>query len=97
MVVRNTTYRFVGTYLISFYNEAVTIDDSTFISMEISLVSPLPAVLQLSENKCRIEQVLSLEMTKEIKTKNVDTISTISTSEKIIFSLNLTLLAVLVF
>lgn len=92
----NTTYPLVGTYIISFHNETIAIDNKTFFSKETPFFSPLPAVLQLASNKSQIEEVLSLEMIKELQTNNIDKITSISTTGKVIFSLNMILSAALV-
>jgi len=95
-IFANTTYQLTGTFLIQFHNDTITVGNRTFISKEISTFHPLPAVLQLADNKSQLEEVLSLEMMKELQINNVEELSSISTTGKIVFSLNLLFLTLLI-
>lgn len=85
----NKTYRLSGTYLIQFHNETIIIENRTFISKEMSILKPLPAVLQLSSNKSLTEEVLSLEMMKKLQVNNIDELNSISTKGNVMFSTNI--------
>lgn len=77
-----------GTYLIQFHNDTIQIENETYISKELPFSKPLPAVLQLSGNKTQVEEFLSLEMIKDLQINNIKQISSISTKEKWMLSIN---------
>lgn len=93
----NKSYQLSGTYIINFHNDTITVENKTFISRELTTLNPLPAVLQLSNINSTTQEVLSLEMMKELQTTNVDELDLISTKGNIMFSLNLVLTAILIF
>jgi len=91
----NTSYQLEGTFLIKFHNITITVGRRNFVSKEMSFYNPLPAVLQLAANKTQIEEVLSLEMIKQLQTSNIDKLSFTSTTGKVVFTSNLVLLVIL--
>lgn len=95
-IFENKIYQLSGTYLIQFHNETIKIENRTFTSKEVSHLKALPAVLQLSSNKSIVEEVLSLEMMKNIQVNNIDEINSISTKGRLMFSTNISLSILLV-
>lgn len=93
----NKSYQLSGTYLIKFHNDTIIIENKTFVSRELTTLNPLPAVLQLPNTNSPTQEVLSLEMIKELQTNNIDEIDLISTKGNIMFSLNLVLSAIFIF
>lgn len=66
-----------GSFAIQYHNSTITIDNQTFLSKEISSGKPLPAILQPNSTLTAEEELLSLEMMKELHLKNIDYIETL--------------------
>lgn len=92
----NKTNELSGTYLLQFHNDTVIINNQTFVSKEISGWKPLPALLQPNNNNERMEEVLSLELIKDLQANNIDSLNLISTKGKVVFSINLIISIILI-
>lgn len=66
-----------GSFAIQYHNSTITINNQTFLSNEISSSKPLPAVLQPNATLTAEEELLSLEMMKELHLKNINYIETL--------------------
>ncbi|KAH8307798.1 hypothetical protein KR044_004435, partial [Drosophila immigrans] len=62
--------RLQGTYLIQARNASITIKGTSYTNREYVHVDPLPPMLQIIGNKSKVEEVLSLEMVKELNFNN---------------------------
>lgn len=91
----NETSELRGTYLIQFHNDTITVANKTYISKEITDWKPLPALLQPTKNGENLEEVLSLELMKDLQTSNIERLASMSAKGKVMFSLNLGLIIVL--
>lgn len=60
-----------GTYLIKYFNNTIGIDGREYYSKEISGNKPLPAFLQPKTFDDKIEEVISLELLKQLHVKNI--------------------------
>lgn len=60
-----------GSYAIEYHNSLVTIDKQVYLSKESSGSKPLPAILQPKATQTTEEEMLSLEMMKELHLKNI--------------------------
>lgn len=60
-----------GTYLIKHFNSTIEIDGRQYYSKEITGNKPLPAFLQPKSFDERVEEVISLELLKQLNTKNI--------------------------
>lgn len=85
------TYALSGTYLIQFHNETLTIKNKTYTSKESVFVKPLPAILQHFSGNQPGEEILSLELIKELNINNIEELKSISTKGKITTSINFSL------
>lgn len=92
----NETNELSGTYLIQFHNDTITIINKTFVSREVSHLKPLPALLQPNQNKQEIQEVLSLELMKDLHIRNLDELKSITNKGKIFFSFNMVLTIILI-
>lgn len=61
-----------GTYLIKHFNVTIGIDGHKYSSRGISANKPLPAFLQPKGPENKIEEVISLELLKQLHTKNIE-------------------------
>lgn len=59
-----------GSFLVKFHNATIGIKDQTYRSEEISSVRVLPAIIQPQPYEKEINEVLSLEMMRELHIKN---------------------------
>ncbi|XP_053969201.1 uncharacterized protein LOC128870575 [Anastrepha ludens] len=66
-----------GSFAIQYHNSTIIINNQTFLSKEISSGKPLPAVLQPNATLTAEEELLSLEMMKELHLKNINYIETL--------------------
>lgn len=84
-----------GTFLIRYQNTSIKISNRTYTSKEISTYMPLPALLQPTSTLQGVEEILSLQMMKELNINNTDHIDLLQTHNKITFGINM-LLTILV-
>lgn len=96
-IAQTKPYELSGTYLIQFHNDTIEIANETYISKEVSSFKPLPAVLQLHGNKTQIEEMLSLEMIKDLQINNVEEIKSMSIKGKWMISVNTIIFILLCF
>lgn len=66
-----------GTYVIHFHNSSISIEGNTFTHSEETYLKPLPAVLQPSSQPTEIQEILSLEMIRELQINNTNHMSLI--------------------
>lgn len=71
-----------GSFIIHFQNASVRLQDQLFESTEISGYKPLPAVLQPVVTKKYSEELLSLQMMKELNVNNTNYIKLLETKNK---------------
>lgn len=60
-----------GTYLVKYFNNTINIDGHEYYSKEISGNKPLPAFLQPKTFDDKIEEVISLQLLKQLHVKNI--------------------------
>lgn len=94
-ISENKLHNVSGTYLIRFHNETITIANRTFFSKEESDWQPLPSILQGSSQNNISEEILSLQLIKELNTINIEKLESINFHKKIAISLNLCLTIIL--
>lgn len=68
-----------GTYLIKHFNVTIRIDGHSYSSRGISANKPLPAFLQPKGPKDKLEEVISLELLKQLNVKNIERIRSMET------------------
>lgn len=90
------THSLSGTYIIQFHNETLIIKNKTYTSKENIFVKPLPAILQYSSGNQLGEEILSLELIKELNVDNIEEIKSISTKSKITTSINFSLSIIMI-
>lgn len=71
-----------GSYLIQFHNTSIRIQNQVFKSTEVVGYKPLPAVLQPTSIRKDTEELLSLQMIKELHAKNSEYIDLLETRNK---------------
>lgn len=86
-----------GTYVIQFHNTSVKINNNIYNFYEKTQVEPLPAILQPKDFSQNIEEVLSLEMVKEIRANNTEAITLLNDEHKkgLTANLSLSIMAIL--
>lgn len=84
----NTSQILRGTYLIKLQNTTITIDGQQFISEEVANIHALPPLLQPSLGATQLEEILSLELMKELHINNTKQINLIKTERKFHLWLN---------
>lgn len=72
-----------GTFLIRFHNETVSANGKVFSSSEITFANPLPAVVQPTAGNPRVEEILNLELIKEMHVNNTEAIELLNIESKI--------------
>ena len=68
-----------GTYLIKHFNVTIRIDGHSYSPRGISANKPLPAFLQPKGPKDKLEEVISLELLKQLNVKNIERIRSMET------------------
>lgn len=66
----NTVRNLSGTYLVKFNNSSIRVGDTNFTAEESTYARPLPAMLQHSQTRDDIEEVLSLQLLKSLHVKS---------------------------
>ncbi|TMW46811.1 hypothetical protein DOY81_008109 [Sarcophaga bullata] len=66
-----------GNFLIKFHNTTFNLNSIDYLAMEVHDWKPLPHILQLTSKKTDIEEVLSLQMIKEVQLNNVQELSSL--------------------
>lgn len=82
ITIDNETTTLQGTFLIRFHNTSISIEGRKYAYHEISTFNPIPALLQPTEQETKIEEVLSLEMIKELQYNNTVLINGIDKENK---------------
>lgn len=77
ILVNNEPQNLNGTYVVQFSNTSITVTDKTYKFFEVTQIQPLPAILQPRHSNQNIEETLSLEMVKELRTNNTEAIDLI--------------------
>lgn len=85
-----------GTYLLHIRNSSVNIEDKIFNSFEATHLQPLPAILQPRLQELNVEEILSLDMLKELQINNTETIDILSNHHKLGLAINFGLSSALV-
>lgn len=88
VTIGGETTRLQGTFIIMFRNSTIEIGTRKFVSRQISNLQPLPAILQLWGPVDNIEQVLSLEMMKDLQLNNTRHIEIIKRDKAIEMTIN---------
>lgn len=60
-----------GTYLITYFNTTIEIDQKKYQAREISGSKPLPAALQPKSQRSNVEEIVTLELLKQLHLKNI--------------------------
>lgn len=88
VTINNETVELNGAFLIRYQNTTVKINNRFFTSREVANYKPLPPVLQHASAKNEIEEVLSLEMMKELHLNNTKYIELLDTKNNISAAIN---------
>lgn len=91
----NKEMQMQGTFIVKFFNTTVKIGNKVFMAREMSTLNPLPAILQPWTSKTNIEEVLSLEMIKNLHINNTQYIETIQQRDLIHATTNTTIISVI--
>lgn len=91
--IGNNTRSLNGSYLIKFNNETIQINNYKFSTNDIVNLKPLPTLVQHSNSKSEFEEVLSLQLMKQLNLKNIGKINSLNKLVKSSFFTNLGLLA----
>jgi len=71
----------LGSFIIQYRNSTVTIGETSYKSREINMVEPEPPIFQLMGEKTKLEEVLSLQMVKELNINNTKALEKPTTLE----------------
>jgi hypothetical protein len=85
-----------GTFLIQFENATIRVADDIYISKTMTPVEATPPLLQLMAEKTKVDEVLSLQMLKEVNINNTKELERLNGSHNISISANLTMSATLI-
>lgn len=85
-----------GTFLIQFENATIRVGDDTYISKTMTPVEATPPLLQLMAEKTKVDEVLSLQMLKEVNINNTRNLERLNGSHNISITANLTMSATLI-
>lgn len=77
-----------GSFIIQYRNSTVTIGENIYKSKETSTVEPEPPLFQLTAEKSKIDEVLSLQMVKELNINNTRVLEKLRSEGIIDSSLN---------
>lgn len=83
VTINNETTIIQGTFLIRFHNASLSIEGRKYSYQELSTFHPIPALLQPTEHEDKIEEILSLEMIKELQLNNTELINGLDNENKI--------------
>lgn len=83
ILISQEPYNLTGTFVIKFHNETVQVNGTTFSFSEINFSSPLPAMVQSMIKNPHVEEVLSLELIKELHTNNTEAIQLLNVETKL--------------
>lgn len=82
ITINDETTALQGTFVIRFHNTSISIEGRKYAYHEVSTFNPIPALLQLTEQETKLEEVLSLQMIKELQYNNTVLIKGIDNKNK---------------
>lgn len=91
-----STEHLQGTYLIKFRNASIQINDQSFISKEEKSIQILPPLFQNNSNTEEIEEILSLQMMRELHLNNTQRISKMQTEKTWTDMMNYSVYAIII-
>lgn len=77
-----------GSYIIKHVNQTIEINNKRYFSKIVSSNKPLPAMLQLNKNENILEEMLSLEMLKNLNVNSTKHIELLKKKNDIYFTVN---------
>ncbi|XP_043864620.1 uncharacterized protein LOC122757191 [Drosophila mojavensis] len=80
-----------GTFLVQFENSTIRIEDDIYESKVMSFAEATPPLFQIMAKTNKIDEVLSLQMLKEINLNNTRKLETLKSSNDIRATINITL------
>lgn len=89
ITIDNETTTLEDTFLIKFHNLSISIEGRKYEYHEITTFNPIPALLQPTSQEAKIEEVLSLQMIKELQYNNTVLINGIDDENRINLVTNL--------
>lgn len=92
VLINNDTVMLKGTFIIKHFNTTIKVEGRTIMSKEVTSHQPLPAILQPSYKPDKIEEVLSLEMIKDLYVNRTKEIKLLEIKHKINLTVNIILI-----
>lgn len=89
--VNNDKLKLFGSFVIKYHNLTIEIDNKKYINKEISTSNPLPAIVQPNSLINNYEELLTLEMMKELHVNNTENIKLIENQNSKSFITNISL------
>lgn len=96
ITIDNKTLNLKGTYILRYRNSTIQADGTTFSLKEFTSSNALPAILQLASTPSKNEEILSLEMLKQLHLNDSTHIKLLDRQNKINLSINIGLTSVIV-
>ena len=93
--IDNSTINIDGTFIIHHLNSTVRVGNQTYLTNQVSLTKPLPALLQPSSSSIQ-EQVITLERMEAVNVNNTHIIDRLKIENKINLSINIGLLIIFI-
>lgn len=97
ITINNATRNITGTFVIHFSNITITVKGKNYLSQEISGLKPLPAILQPNSIHSTYEEILTLEILKEIHINNTQEIELLKKENKFGYVTGFSLSTVIIF
>lgn len=95
ILVNGEVTNLTGSFLIQFHNVSITVNKQSYISKEIPDSKPLPAIVQPDSQAEMFEEVLTLEMMKDLHLKNTEYIGQIKEENNVHLLTNSSLIIII--
>lgn len=95
ILVNSDAINLTGSFIIQYHNVSITINKQNYVSHEIPGSKPLPAIIQPDSHVKKYEELLTLEMMKELHLKNTKYIEQIKGEDNLRLVTNSSLITII--